>query len=215
MRRSCFRARLPTAPLTESDGVFRPFRDASSARSGAADAERPRLGAFMLILIIYLYYTEYFILCDVVSCGRHARSDGTFMRLFGRYRRLPNAAVRAWRRRGGHGARYRAKDERRKRSEKSTRTASRVGDWLFIGGVIYAAVDIRIRGKRLNAHGFAADVRRHIFCRSAWFAVLSVRAGAFLARSCAASRMAVMFFWYNKSMAPGPFLWLRGVILRF
>ena len=61
---------------------FRPFRDAPSARSGVADAERPRLGAFMLILIIYLYYTEYFILCDVVLCSRHARSDGTFMRLF-------------------------------------------------------------------------------------------------------------------------------------
>ena len=61
---------------------FRPFRDAPSARSGVADAERPRHGTFMLILIIYLYYTEYFILCDVVSCGRHARSDGTFMRLF-------------------------------------------------------------------------------------------------------------------------------------
>ena len=73
---------------------FRPFRDAPSARSGAADAERPRLGAFMLILIIYLYYTEYFILCDLVSCGRHARSDGTFMRLFGRYRRRPNATER-------------------------------------------------------------------------------------------------------------------------
>ena len=48
----------------------------------------------MIILIIYLYYTEYFILCDVVSCGRHARSDGTFMRLFERYRRRPNATER-------------------------------------------------------------------------------------------------------------------------
>lgn len=37
----------------------------------------------------------------------------------------------------------------------------------FFGGVIYAAADIRIRGKRLSAHGFAADARRHIFCRSA------------------------------------------------
>ena len=73
---------------------FRPFRDAPSARSGAANAERPRLGAFVLILIIYLYYTEYFTSRDAVSCGRHARSDGTFMRLFERYRRRPNATER-------------------------------------------------------------------------------------------------------------------------
>ena len=113
---------------------FRPFRDAPSARSGAANAERPRLGAFMLILIIYLYYTEYFTSRDVVLCGRYARSDGTFMRLFERYRRRPNATERGaenGRPRGRKYTRYRSKDERRKRSEKSTRTASRVGDWLF------------------------------------------------------------------------------------
>lgn len=112
---------------------------------------------------------------------------------FGRYRRLPNATVRAWRRRGGHGAesiRDIAQRMSGDNAQKSTRIALRAGDWLFIGGVIYAAADIRIRGRRLNAHGFAADVRRHIFCRSAWFAVLRVRAGAFSARSCDASRMA-------------------------
>ena len=116
---------------------FRPFRDAPSARSGAANAEGAWRGAFMLILIIYLYYTEYFTSRDVVSFGRHARSDGTFMRLFERYRRLPNAAVRAWRRRGGHGrryTRYRSNDER-KMFKDPTRTALKAGTNAF-GGVI-------------------------------------------------------------------------------
>ena len=116
---------------------FRPFRDAPSARSGAANAERPRHGAFMLILIIYLYYTEYFILCDVVSCGRHAQSDGTFMRLFRTLSPTPERDGA----RGGEGAatgvgiRDIAQRMSGENAQKPTRTALKAGTNAF-GGVI-------------------------------------------------------------------------------
>ena len=116
---------------------FWPFRDAPSARSGAANAERPRLGAFMLILIIYLYYTEYFTSRDVVSCGRHARSDGTFMRLFERYRRRPNATERGAEK-GRHESKNRCDIAQRmggENAQKPTRTALKAGTNAF-GGVI-------------------------------------------------------------------------------
>ena len=118
---------------------FRPFRDAPSARSGAANAERQRLGAFMLILIIYLYYTEYFTSRDVVSCGRHARSDGTFMRLFERYRRRPNATER-----GAEKERHEpnnrcdiAQMTNEKCSKIRSALRSKAGGTSTFGGVIY------------------------------------------------------------------------------
>ena len=117
---------------------FRPFRDAPSARSGAADAERPRHGTFMLILIIYLYYTECFILCDVVSCGRHARSDGTFMRLFRTLSPTPErdgARGREGAARAEKPMRYRSNDER-KMFKDPTRSAVEIGGTSTFGGVI-------------------------------------------------------------------------------
>ena len=57
---------------------------------------------------------------------------------FGRYRRLPNATVRAWRRRGGHGAesiRDIAQRMSGDNAQKPTRTALKAGTNAF-GGVI-------------------------------------------------------------------------------
>lgn len=78
---------------------------------------------------------------------------------FGRYRRLPNATVRAWRRRGGHGAesiRDIAQRMSGDNAQKSTRIALRAGDWLFWRRDPWRQPDIR--GMRLIGVRLCCDV---------------------------------------------------------
>lgn len=134
---------------------------------------------------------------------------------FGRYRRLPNATVRAWRRRGGHGAesiRDIAQRMSGDNAQKSTRIALRAGDWLFwrrdICGRRYPNPRKTFERARLCRRCPTASLLP--FCL---VCCPERTRGREIGSILVTSRMAWVLG--NKSVAPGPFLWLRGMILRF